>query len=77
MPESKHTPPVDWREVRRVRAWELHQKGWSQSQIANELGVNQGAVSRWFKRVGEVGAVDGLRRHPAPGKRKGSLKTDR
>lgn len=37
-------------------------------QIAHELGVNQGVVSRWLKQAREGGGVEALRRHPAPGK---------
>jgi transposase len=43
--------PTDWREARRLRAWELKQKGWKQSRIAEALGVTRGAVSQWFKKV--------------------------
>lgn len=43
--------PTDWREARRFRAWELKQKGWKQSRIAEALGVTRGAVSQWFKKV--------------------------
>ena len=45
----------DWREARRFRAWELHEKGWSQVQIAEASGVTEGAVSQWFKAVREEG----------------------
>jgi len=45
----------DWREARRFRAWELHLKRWTQSQIAEALGVTEGAVSQWFKKVREKG----------------------
>lgn len=65
------TPPEsqpDWRENRRLRAWELHQKGWSQRRIAKELSVSQGAVSQWLKRIHE-GGLEALRHHPAPGRR--------
>jgi predicted transcriptional regulator len=31
--------PADWREGRRLRAWELKQQGWSQRRIAEALGV--------------------------------------
>src|SRR5919112_1439562 len=49
---SKHTSaPVDWREGRRLRAWELHQQGWNQTRIAQALGITQGAVSQWVKRA--------------------------
>jgi hypothetical protein len=43
----------DWREARRSRAWELKQKGWEQCDIAEALGVTDGAVSQWVKRVRE------------------------
>jgi transposase len=45
----------DWREARRFRAWELHQKGWSQVRIAEALGVTPGAVSQWLKPAREEG----------------------
>ena len=57
----------DWRETRRVRAWELHLQGWSQLRIAAELGITQGAVSQWIKRASQGGA-EALRRRPAPGR---------
>jgi transposase len=57
---------TNWREGRRFRAWELHQKGWKQQDIAEALGVTQGAVSQWLKRVKE-GGVAGLRHRPSPG----------
>ena len=67
MPPAPNTP-LDWQETRRLRAWELHQQGWSQRQIATELGVTQGAVSQWLKRVREGNGVEALRRRPAPGR---------
>lgn len=56
----------NYREGRRLRAWELHQQGWSQARIAQALGVTQGAVSQWFKRV-QLQGLDALRHHPPPG----------
>ena len=50
---------TDWREGRRLRAFELKQQGWSQQRIAEALGVSKGAVSQWMKRARE-GAVDSL-----------------
>lgn len=61
--------PVDWQESRRFRAWELHQQGWSQARIAEELGVSPGAVSQWFKRVRDHGSTEALRRRHALGQR--------
>ena len=49
-----------------MRAWELHQKGWKQCQIAHALGVTQGAVSQWLKR-GREGGEESLRHQPPPG----------
>jgi transposase len=56
---------TNWREGRRLRAWELHQKGWKQQAIAEALGVTQGAVSQWLKRAKE-GGVEDLRHRPPP-----------
>ena len=69
MDTENTSPSADWREQRRRRAWEFHQQGWSQRRIAHELGVTQGAVYQWLKRVREVGNVEALRSHPAPGRR--------
>src|ERR671910_510872 len=57
---------VDWREGRRLRAWELKGEGWSQQQIADALGVSKGAVSQWMKR-GREGGIEGLKRRIASG----------
>src|SRR5262244_2082405 len=64
---STKDPQLDWREGRRRRAWELQATGWKQQDIAAALGVTPGAVSQWLKRARERG-VEGLRRHPAPGR---------
>jgi transposase len=56
----------DWREARRRQAWELKQQGWKQKDIARALGVSEGAVSQWFKRVEREGEA-GLASHPPPG----------
>ena len=57
---------VDSWEWRRRRAWELHQQGWWQKDIAAALGVSCAAVCQWLKRVREQG-VEALRTQPRPG----------
>lgn len=57
---------TDWREGRRLRAFELKKEGWSQQEIADALGVSKGAVSQWMRRARE-GGVQALKRKPAPG----------
>ncbi len=60
------TSGQDVREWRRIRAWELHQGGWSGKEIAEALKVSAAAVSGWLKRA-RAGGVEALRRRPAPG----------
>ena len=66
MDNSLSKVATDWREGRRLRAWELKKEGWSQQRIAEALGVSKGAVSQWMKRVRQ-GGVQALKRRPAPG----------
>lgn len=66
MDNSLSKEATDWREGRRLRAWELKKEGWSQQRIADALGVSKGAVSQWMKR-GREGGVEALKRRPAPG----------
>lgn len=47
--------PTTWKEARRLQAWSLKQKGWSQRQIAEALGVSEGAVSQWMTRARAAG----------------------
>ena len=58
--------PNDWREARRLRAWELRGQGWKPARIAEALGVTRGAVSQWFKKADEEG-MEGLYARKAPG----------
>jgi transposase len=53
-------------EWRRQRAWELHEQGWWQKDIAAALGVSCAAVCQWLKRRRE-GGVAALRTRPQPG----------
>ena len=48
MPKQQLSEPIDWREGRRLRAWELHQQGWKQKDIAAALGVTPGAVPQHY-----------------------------
>ena len=45
MDNSLSKEATDWREGRRLRAFELKQQGWPQQRIAEALGVSKGAVS--------------------------------
>ena len=56
----------EWREERRLRAWALKAKGWSQQKIAEALGVTAGAVSQWMRR-GREGGEEALKRRPRLG----------
>jgi len=67
--EKLSSGATDWLEGRRLRAWELHEQGWTQQRIAQALGVTQGAVSQWLKRVEQAGGVEGLYRRPPKGAR--------
>src|SRR5215218_1777988 len=58
---------TDWREGRRLRAFELKQEGWSQQNIARALGVGKGAVSQWMQRAREGGGKEALRKRSSPG----------
>src|SRR5258708_4206396 len=61
---ATHMPT--WREGRRFRALELKQEGWSQREIAEALGVTEGAVSQWMKAV-QMQGPRALAAHPQPG----------
>lgn len=66
MEKTLSSQATNWKEGRRLRAWELYQEGWEQRDIGNALGVTQGAVSQWLKR-GREGGVESLRHQPPPG----------
>ena len=46
-----------WKETRRLQALTLTQKGWKQTDIAEALGVTDGAVSQWMKVVEDHGVA--------------------
>jgi transposase len=66
MEKTLSSQASDWREGRRLRAYELKEQGWKQTEIAEALGVTEGAVSQWMKRAKQEG-VEGLRHKPPPG----------
>jgi len=59
---------TNWREGRRFRAFELHQRGPDEigEDIAEALGVSKGAVSQWVKRA-RGGGIESLRHRTSPG----------
>lgn len=65
-PDS-HTP-ADWREFRRLRAFALSEQGWKQTDIAEALGVTDGAVSQWMSAASAGGGPEALlsKEHPGP-----------
>src|SRR4051812_4963803 len=63
---SSNSEPHDWREWRRMRAWDLAQQGWKQRDIATALDASEGIVSRWLATA-RRGGPEALRSHPAPG----------
>jgi transposase len=61
-----NSTPQHWKEARRLQAGLLKQKGWPQRQIAEALGVSEGAVSQWMQRIRDKGP-EALRHCPHPG----------
>ena len=75
MAKGKEKQPQDWREVRRIQAWELKEAGWKPVRIAEALGVTRGAVSQWFKTA-ETGGVEALRKRTDGGPKPGLSESD-
>src|SRR3974390_49345 len=59
--------PSDWREWRRMQAWQLKHIGWSQAEIAVALDVSEASVSRWMARAHRDGRT-ALLAHAVPGR---------
>ena len=66
MAKTLSSQATGWREGRRLRAFELEEQGWNQNEIAQALGVSEGAVSQWMRRATEEG-VEALKHKPPPG----------
>ena len=66
MNSASNEKPTDWKEARRLRAWELVQQGWKQQDVAAALGVTAGAVSQWVRKARQ-GGVTALRHRKPPG----------
>lgn len=56
----------EWKEARRIRAYELKQVGWKQQRIAEALGVSKVAVCRWMQKA-EMKGIAGLHARPRSG----------
>ena len=59
---------TNWKEGRRLRAFELAGLGWKQRAIAHALGVTEGAVSQWMKKARQQGAPEALRHKKSSGR---------
>lgn len=49
--------PRDWREWRRLRAWELHRHGWRNRAVAEAFDVSEERVSRWIHQADSEGVA--------------------
>jgi transposase len=58
--------PADWREWRRLRAWDLALQGWRVNAIARALAASPTAVSRWLAAARRDGPA-ALHARPHPG----------
>jgi transposase len=58
--------PGDWKEWRRLRAWQLKQQGWYQQDIAEALAISPITVCRWLAAARQRGP-EALFSHPSPG----------
>ena len=66
MSTTKETTYQNVREFRRLRAWDMHQQGYKQQQIADALDLTQAAVSLIIKRA-KAGGVAALRHRKPSG----------
>ena len=66
MTTTNTSEPQNYREYRRLRAWEMHQQGYRQQAIADALGLTQSAVSQSLARA-RAGGVAALQHHKPQG----------
>jgi transposase len=57
---------TNWKEGRRLRAWQLKHAGWVQRDIAEAMDVSEAAVSQWMPRARAAGS-EALRHRSPPG----------
>jgi transposase len=57
---------TNWKEARRLRAWQLKQTGWVQRDVAEAMDVSEAAVSQWMQRARAAGS-EALRHRSPPG----------
>src|ERR1043165_5847515 len=73
--KRKPAKKPDWKELRRFRALDLRDEGWTQIEIAEALGVTKMAVSKWLKAAREQGA-QALKSRPHQGAVPKLMKTE-
>src|SRR3712207_238559 len=66
MEKSLSSQASDWREGRRLRAFELKERGWKQTEIADALGVTEGAGCQPVDEACQRGGCGRLVRHKPP-----------
>jgi DNA-directed RNA polymerase specialized sigma24 family protein len=74
-----NSAPDTWKEARRLQAWYLKQTGWAQRQIAEAMGVSEGAVSQWMQRARQraEAAIARWREHTWPTIKRGRKPSSR
>jgi transposase len=48
---------LSWKEGRRLQAWDLHQRSWTNVEIAEALGVTGAAVGQWINAAQDGGSA--------------------
>src|SRR3712207_8338221 len=66
MEKSLSSQASDWCEGRRLRAFKLKERGWKQTEIADALGVTEGAGCQPVDEACQRGGGGKLVRHKTP-----------